>query len=134
MGHDVRSEARCRWAAADEARLAGAGDAVGRLRAAVELAERRRLGPLVARGRRSLRAAGVTSRARSAPGRGGLTAREDEVLRLVASGRSSPEIAAALGIKVSTVESFVRSATRKLDAPSRLAAVAQLGALDQESG
>lgn len=133
-GHDVRSEARCRWAAADEARLAGSDDAVARLLVAVERAEVCRLAPLVARGRRSLRAAGVTSRARSSPGRSGLTTREEEVLRLVGTGGSSSEIAAALGVKVSTVDSFVRSASRKLGVPSRVAAAARLRELDQGPG
>lgn len=125
-GHDVRSEARCRWAAADEARLAADEDAVDRLRRAVEVAEIRRIEPLAARGRRSLRAIGVVSRAVSARGQRGLTSREEEVLRLVGAGRSSTGIAATLGVKSSTVESLVASATRKLGAPGRLAAAARL--------
>ncbi len=149
QGVDVRSEVRCRWAAADEARLAcgsprsdshrggadrsndGGGpgvpaDVIDRLRRAVELAEARQMLPLAARARRSLRAAGVASRVSSAAGRVGLTAREEEVLHLVGAGLTSADIALALGLEPSTVDSFVRSATAKLGVSTRLAAAARL--------
>jgi ATP/maltotriose-dependent transcriptional regulator MalT len=52
----------------------------------------------------------------------GLTARELEVLRLVASGKSNREIAAALVISEHTVARHVQNIFRKLDVPSRTAA------------
>ena len=55
----------------------------------------------------------------------GLTGREVEVLELVEAGLRSADIAAALGVEPSTVESFVRSAMRKLGVRTRLAAAAR---------
>ena len=54
----------------------------------------------------------------------GLTARELEVLRLVAAGRSNREIAAELVISEHTVARHVQNIFRKLDVPSRTAASA----------
>jgi DNA-binding CsgD family transcriptional regulator len=54
-----------------------------------------------------------------------LSAREREVLRLVADGLSSPAISAHLGIGVATVRSHVRNARAKLGARSRAEAVAR---------
>ena len=53
-----------------------------------------------------------------------LTAREREVLRLVAQGRSNRDIATALFISVSTVKSHLNHVLAKLDLPSRTAAAA----------
>src|SRR5712691_10205439 len=52
----------------------------------------------------------------------GLTARELEVLRLVASGKSNKEIAAALVISEHTVARHMQNIFRKLGVPSRSAA------------
>ena len=52
----------------------------------------------------------------------GLTARELEVLRLVASGKSNKEIAAALVISEHTVARHVQNIFTKLGVPSRTAA------------
>ena len=52
----------------------------------------------------------------------GLTARELEVLRLVASGKSNREIASALVISEHTVARHVQNILRKLDVTSRTAA------------
>ena len=57
-----------------------------------------------------------------------VTRREREVMRLVAGGRTTAEIARRLGITVNTVESHVRSVRTKLGAPTRTAAVAWLPA------
>jgi DNA-binding CsgD family transcriptional regulator len=57
---------------------------------------------------------------------GGLTAREREVLDLVAVGLRDEEIAARVGIAHSTVATLLRSSMAKLDARSRLQAVAKL--------
>jgi DNA-binding NarL/FixJ family response regulator len=58
----------------------------------------------------------------SAPG--GLTAREVEVLRLVAAGRSNPEIAAELVLSEKTVARHLSNIFTKIDVPSRTAAAA----------
>jgi DNA-binding CsgD family transcriptional regulator len=54
----------------------------------------------------------------------GLTAREIEVLRLVAAGRSNPEIAAELFISAKTASVHVSNILAKLDATSRTEAAA----------
>ena len=55
---------------------------------------------------------------------GGLTAREAEVLRLVAAGRSNPEIAAALFLSKKTVARHLSNIFTKLNVASRTAAAA----------
>ena len=55
---------------------------------------------------------------------GGLTAREVEVLRLVASGRSNPQIAADLTLSEKTVARHLSNIFTKLDVGSRTAAAA----------
>jgi DNA-binding NarL/FixJ family response regulator len=54
----------------------------------------------------------------------GLTEREVEVLRLVASGKSNPEIAAALVLSEKTVARHLSNIFAKLDVSSRTAAAA----------
>ena len=54
----------------------------------------------------------------------GLTAREVEVLRLVAAGRSNRAIAAALSLSVRTVERHIANILRKIDAHSKAEATA----------
>jgi DNA-binding NarL/FixJ family response regulator len=54
-----------------------------------------------------------------APPRGGLTEREQHVLRLLGDGLSDRRIADALGISPRTVESHVSSVLRKLGVPNR---------------
>jgi DNA-binding CsgD family transcriptional regulator len=53
-----------------------------------------------------------------------LTARETEILRLVADGRGDGAIAQSLHLSESTVKTHLRSVYSKLDVPSRAAAVA----------
>ena len=55
---------------------------------------------------------------------GGLTAREAEVLRLVAAGKSNPETAAALFLSEKTVARHLSNIFTKLGVPSRTAAAA----------
>jgi DNA-binding NarL/FixJ family response regulator len=52
---------------------------------------------------------------------GGLTAREAEVLRLVAAGCTNKQIAAALVISEHTVARHIQNMLAKLDCPSRAA-------------
>ena len=54
-----------------------------------------------------------------------LSNREQEVLRLVAQGLTSPGMAARLGLSPRTVESHVAHILAKLDVTTRAAAVAQ---------
>jgi DNA-binding CsgD family transcriptional regulator len=56
---------------------------------------------------------------------GRLTRREHEVLRLLAAGSSNRDIASRLGVKYTTVRSYVRALIEKLDAHSALEAVAR---------
>jgi len=51
---------------------------------------------------------------------GGLTDRESDVLRLIASGYSNKEIAAQLSLSVKTVEAHKANAMRKLDLTGRI--------------
>lgn len=65
-----------------------------------------------------------------------LTSREARVVSLVADGLSSKEIAQALGIAPSTVESHLESAKSKLRARSRpnlIAKAIACGAIDPEA-
>jgi DNA-binding CsgD family transcriptional regulator len=122
-GETLRSETRCMWGAGEAARRSGDLESARRLLLAVEEgAAAHGLLPLLARIRRSLRGAGVHRAAPRAKRDGVLTAREQEVLELVAEGLSSAEIAARLGVARSTVESQVRSARTKLQAKTRLEA------------
>jgi len=52
-----------------------------------------------------------------------LSARETEILRLVAAGHSSDRIARDLDISIHTVRNHVRSFRRKLEAKTKLEAV-----------
>jgi len=54
---------------------------------------------------------------------GSLSAREEEILRLVAGGYSNKEVARSLGIAVGTVKNHISDLLRKLDARDRTHAV-----------
>jgi ATP/maltotriose-dependent transcriptional regulator MalT len=60
----------------------------------------------------------------SATGSHGLTSRELEVLRLVAAGKRNRDIAGTLFLSERTIERHVSNILRKLDVPSRSAAIA----------
>lgn len=127
-GNVLRNELRSLWAAADIAVRDGAV-ARGR-RSLLELEERAQtncLVPLAARIRRTLRKAGVRRSAPRVPNAAALTGREREVMRLIAAGLTSREIALNLGLARSTIESVVRSAMMKLDAKTRVHAAALAG-------
>jgi DNA-binding CsgD family transcriptional regulator len=131
-GSDVRSEARCRWAAGSVAATAGLDGAAELLVAAEAVAQQHGLEPMLVRTRRSLRQVGVARRAAPGGGSGGLTGREVQVMELVAQGRTSGAIAAELGIEPSTADSFIRSAMRKLGASTRMAAAVRWEAMREE--
>lgn len=87
--------------------------------------------PMLEAASRTLRRLGAAPAAREvdlllapAPLPGGLTAREVEVLRLVASGKSNPEIAAALFLSEKTVARHLSNIFGKLAVASRTAAAA----------
>lgn len=67
----------------------------------------------------------VVGASRAAPGRGGLTTRELEVLTLTADGASAPEIARTLHLSPETVRSHLRNVYAKLGVTDRAAAVAE---------
>lgn len=123
---DVRSGLRCLWAAGDVLVEVDGDRAAELLGAAAARAEELGAAALANRIRRSLRQAGVVRRVDRAAGVAGLTEREVDVLEMVGAGMSSSQIAAALGVEVSTVESFVRNGVRKLAVPTRVAAAAEL--------
>jgi DNA-binding NarL/FixJ family response regulator len=67
----------------------------------------------------------IRARARAAPSTAhGLTPRELEVLRLVATGRTNRQIASELTLSEKTVDRHVSNIFAKLDVPSRAAATA----------
>ena len=136
------------------------------LSAAYQTADRLDVGPLRARLRTTLaglgvrqperraavgrdRAGLVTAAARSATGSSsagnspagsspaGLSAREAEVMRLVAAGNTSREIGGQLFLSPRTVEMHVRSSMLKLDCRTRAAAVrriTELGLMEEPAG
>jgi DNA-binding NarL/FixJ family response regulator len=63
----------------------------------------------------------------------GLSARECEVVRLVAAGLRDDEIADRLGIARSTVVTLLRSAMARLDARTRVELVAKLAGMEDET-
>jgi len=71
-----------------------------------------------------LRKAEALSRSRSNERKGGLTTRELEVLRLVADGKTNPEIADQLFLSEHTVRRHLQNVFAKLDVSSRAAATA----------
>jgi DNA-binding CsgD family transcriptional regulator len=137
-----RAEIERRAAAA----LAAAGrrtEALDRLASAYRTARRLGARPLAARvagqvaalGERVERRLGVVAAARA--GHAGLSRRELEVARLVASGQTSPEIARGLSLSPRTVEMHVHNVLAKLDCRSRVdiaRRVAELGLLSPGGG
>jgi DNA-binding CsgD family transcriptional regulator/tetratricopeptide (TPR) repeat protein len=97
-----------------------------------------RLGATVAKERAAatLREYGVAPHGGGRPSYGDeLSPREREVVRLVAAGRTNPEIAAELTLSRQTVASHIRSAMRKVQVDSRTALAVRavgLGVLDAD--
>jgi DNA-binding CsgD family transcriptional regulator len=117
---------RSRWAAAESERLAGRTEsATERLLAAETIALEREARPQLTRIHRSLRLLGVRRGApRSASGPDLLTARERELVDLVAAGLNNVEIGRRLGLGRGTVRRLLSSAMAKLGADTRSQAVA----------
>ena len=99
-------------------------------RALRELGDEQSAAVELAAAARALEALGATPaleevrRRAPSPLPGGLTQREAEVLRLVAAGRSNPEIAEALFLSRKTVARHLSNIFIKLDVPTRTAAAA----------
>ena len=125
----VRFGARAQHTAGRLARRAGDIDgAARRYAAAAALAEQWRLEPITRAARASCHELARAAR------RGLLTRREVEVLELVAAGRTTRQIAAALEVGESTVVTHVNSARRKLGAQTRMQAASMVAGdlLDDE--
>ncbi len=108
-------------------------DDPGALAEALEIARSLGAAPLARRATRRLRELGLrVPRGPYAAARGnraGLTARQLEVLRLVADGRTNAEIADALVVSLRTAEHHVAAILAKLGASSRRDAVRRAGDL-----
>ncbi|GIF02520.1 hypothetical protein Asi03nite_00580 [Actinoplanes siamensis] len=98
--------------------------AVAALLRAEELADTAGLTVLAGRARRGLRQHRVHRDVRSRRSHGGLTQREQDVLRLVAAGEPTRRIAGQLGISSETVDTHIRASMRKLGARTRTEAAA----------
>lgn len=91
--------------------------------------------PVFVREVRDFMADASTAAAADAPaGLADLTAREREVLRLAAEGRSNPEIAEALVLSVRTVERHLSNAYLKLGITGRAARTAAVASLLRHDG
>ncbi len=125
----VYETARTRWRLAEALVEAGRRDEAEReWRQAVEVADRLGAKPLRSAltdlGRRSRLSSATAAGAGPASMLRGLTAREAEVLRLLAAGRSNKEIAAELFIATKTASVHVSNILAKLGAASRTEAAA----------
>lgn len=118
--------------------LAAAGQreaALERLRQSYACANRLGADPLAAEAAQHVTALGESlerlfgRRAAAALENGGLSRRELEVMRLVASGRTNREVAAALVLSTRTVDMHVRNILSKLGCRSRTQAAAKAGEL-----
>ena len=117
-----RGGLRCAWAEAESVRLLAQPEAVELLDGVREEMERAGIAAWLPWLNRSLRAAGVRHAAGPSADGHGLTAREREVLALVAAGETTATIARRLGLANSTVETHIESARDKLGGVSRVAA------------
>jgi DNA-binding CsgD family transcriptional regulator/tetratricopeptide (TPR) repeat protein len=127
---EMRAVLRCAWAAGEAAARAGDVQRARQRLVAVEArAGGHQMTRIVAMSRASLRALGVRRASSRSGTHGHLTAREREVLGLVAKGLRSREIATRLSIAPSSVEAMVRSARTKLDARTRIEAVERSAAI-----
>ncbi|MDR7275931.1 helix-turn-helix transcriptional regulator [Catenuloplanes atrovinosus] len=120
----LREQVRCLIAQGlheDESDLA-----VRALLTAEDLAERAGLVVLRGRAQRALRRHSVRRDIRGPRAGDELTAREQQVMRLVAAGDPTRRIAGQLGVSAETVETHIRSAMRKLGARTRTEAAVRV--------
>jgi DNA-binding NarL/FixJ family response regulator len=120
----IRDALRCKVAAAESAAAAGRGDARALTQSVVDEIAEAGARALLVRLKPVARRVDVSLPREPVPGdagefAGGLTQREHEVLRLVADGLASRDIAVRLGVASSTVDTHVRAAMRKLGATTR---------------
>jgi DNA-binding CsgD family transcriptional regulator len=94
-------------------------DARPRLRMALEQFAQLGARPWEARARSELRASGETARRRDPSTRDQLTPQELQIARLVASGKTNPEVAAQLFLSSRTIDYHLRKVFAKLDITSR---------------
>ena len=116
--------------------LAESGESVPTLEA-LAIFERLGAAPASAMVRRRLRDLGVRSRPRAPQpstlaNSAGLTARQVQILRLVAQGLSNAEIASRLVVSVRTVDHHVSAGLQKLGIRSRREVAANLAAVDAQ--
>ncbi|WP_344820526.1 helix-turn-helix transcriptional regulator, partial [Actinoplanes cyaneus] len=102
----------------------GRDRAAAALERAEELADAAGLTVVADRARRGLRGHGIHRDVRGRRSQGGLTQREQDVLRLVAAGEPTRRIAGQLGISTETVDTHIRASMRKLGARTRTEAAA----------
>ena len=95
-------------------------DARPHLRRALERFERLGAKPWETRARAELRASGETPRKRDPSTRDQLTPQELQIARLVATGKTNPEIAAQLFLSPCTIDYHLRKVFVKLDISSRI--------------
>ena len=94
-------------------------DARAHLRAALEIFQQLAAAPWEARARAELRASGETARKRDPSTRDQLTPQELQISRLVASGKTNPEVAAQLFLSPRTIDYHLRKVFSKLGIASR---------------
>ena len=101
-------------------------DARRHLRGALDRFARLGATPWEARARAELRASGETARRRDPSTRDQLTPQELQIARLVATGKTNPEVAAQLFLSPRTIDYHLRKVFGKLEIASR----AELGSID----
>ncbi|MFD5826393.1 AAA family ATPase [Lentzea sp. NPDC060358] len=94
-------------------------DAREQLRTAHELLSGMGMEAFAARAAQELQATGEVARSRSAPAADDLTAQEQHIARLVATGATSKEVAARLFLSPRTVDAHLRNIYRKMGINSR---------------
>ncbi|HTP24000.1 MAG TPA: helix-turn-helix transcriptional regulator, partial [Solirubrobacteraceae bacterium] len=94
-------------------------DARRHLRSALERFARVGMAPWEARARAELRATGETARRRDPSTRDELTPQELQIARLVATGKTNPEVAAQLFLSPRTIDYHLRKVFAKLEIASR---------------
>ena len=94
-------------------------DARPHLRAALDRFEQLGVPPWAERARSELRASGETARRRDPSTRDQLTPQELQIARLVATGKTNPEVAAQLFLSPRTIDYHLRKVFAKLEIASR---------------